>query len=183
MTILQRSGTDCPAWRELEVLAQRLSATGTRELFAQDPQRFGHCSHEAAGLVLDYSRQRVDARVLDAFGALADQLELRARIEAMFRGDPINSTEGRAVLHTALRRSGPTPLMVEGTDVNALVLAERERVLDFAEAVRQGRIRSTLQAHTAPKGQSNTTRQEMAQPAFPPQPLALEDGCVHDWPR
>src|SRR5664280_2720953 len=79
MTIVKRSGTDCPAWRELEALAQRLSATATVELFAQDPQRFGHFSHEAAGLALDYSRQRVDARVLGAFTALADQLELRAR--------------------------------------------------------------------------------------------------------
>jgi len=146
MTMVTRSGTDCPAWRELEGLAQRLSATSTRELFAQDPQRFGHFSREAAGMVLDYSRQRIDARVLEAFAALADQLGLRARIEAMFRGDAINSTEGRAVLHTALRRSGATPLMVEGTDVNALVMAERERVLGFAEDVRLGRIRSSSDA-------------------------------------
>jgi len=146
MTMVTRSGTDCAAWRELEGLAQRLSATSTRELFAQDPQRFAHCSCEAAGLVLDYSRQRIDARVLETFTALAEQLGLRARIEAMFRGDAINSTEGRAVLHTALRRSGATALMVEGTDVNALVMAERERVLGFAEDVRQGRIRSSSDA-------------------------------------
>jgi glucose-6-phosphate isomerase len=149
MRIVNRSGADCPAWRELEGLAPSLRTTATRELFAQDPQRFGHFSREAAGLLLDYSRQRVDARVLDAFAALADQLELRARIEAMFRGDPIHSTEGRAVLHTALRRSGQTALRVQGTDVNALVLAERERVLGFAEDVRQGRIRSSRDASYA----------------------------------
>jgi glucose-6-phosphate isomerase len=141
-----KSGTDCAAWRELEVLAQRLSATATRELFARDAQRFAHCSHEAAGLALDFSRQRIDAPVLDAFNSLADQLDLRARIEAMFRGDIINTTEGRAVLHTALRRSETTPLIVDGTDVNALVLAERERVLGFAEDVRQGRILSSSEA-------------------------------------
>src|SRR5665213_1310926 len=146
MTTPLRSGTDCAAWRALEVLAQRLSATATRERFARDPQRCGHFSHQAAGLVLDYSRQRIDAPVFDAFSALADQLDLRARIEAMFRGDAINSTEGRAVLHTALRRSETTPLMVDGTDLNALVLAERERVLGFAEDVRQGRIRSSSDA-------------------------------------
>ena len=146
MTAVQRSGTDCPVWQDLEGMAQRLSATATRELFARDPQRFGHFSHQAAGLVLDYSRQRIDAPVFDAFSALADQLDLRARIEAMFRGDAINSTEGRAVLHTALRRSETTPLMVDGTDVNALVLAERERMLGFAEDVRQGRIRSSSDA-------------------------------------
>jgi len=140
-----RSGTDCPAWRELGRLAQRLGATATRELFARDPQRFAHFSLEAAGLVFDYSRQRIDAAVLDALIGLAEQLNLRSRIEAMFSGQPINSTEGRAVLHTALRRSGQTPLMLDGTDVNALVQRERARVLGFAEDVRQGRIRSSAE--------------------------------------
>jgi glucose-6-phosphate isomerase len=140
-----RSATDCPAWCELEALSRRLGVTPTRELFARDPQRFARCSLAAAGLVLDYSRQRVDAGVIDGFIALADQLDLRARIEAMFNGEPINSTEGRAVLHTALRRSGQEPLWVGGSDVNALVQAERERVLKFAEDVRQGRILSSAE--------------------------------------
>jgi len=138
-----RSGTDCAAWRELETLAQTLSASSTRELFAQDPQRFEHCCIEAAGLALDYSRQRVDARVINCFAALADQLSLRSRIEAMFRGDAINSTENRAVLHTALRRSSETTLEVAGEDIGALVCSERERMLTFAEDVRQGIIRSS----------------------------------------
>ncbi len=143
MATLPHSATDCAAWRRLETLAATLGRTGMRELFAADPQRFGHCCVEAAGLALDFSRQRVNAAVLEAFTALAEELGLRERIEAMFRGDPINSTEGRAVLHTALRRFGTTPLMVAGTDVNALVQQGRERVLAFAEAVRGGRIRSS----------------------------------------
>jgi glucose-6-phosphate isomerase len=143
MSKVMRTGTDCPVWRDIEARARTLSATNTRALFAQDPQRFTHCTVEAAGLALDFSRQRIDAGVLEAFAVLADQLSLRERIEAMFRGDHINSTEDRAVLHTALRRSGATPLMVDGTDVNAQVMAERERVLKFAEDVRQGRIRSS----------------------------------------
>ena len=143
MSSALRCATDCDAWDELEAHSRRLAATATRELFARDPQRFAHCSLAAAGLVLDYSRQRVDASVIDALVALAAQLDLGARIEAMFRGHPINSTEGRAVLHTALRRSGATPLMVAGTDVNALVQAERERLLQFAEDVRCGRIVSS----------------------------------------
>ncbi len=138
-----RSGTDCAAWRELETLAQDLSAGSTRELFAQDPQRFEHCCLEAAGLALDFSRQRVDARVINCFAALADQLSLRSRIEAMFRGDAINSTENRAVLHTALRRSDQTSLEVAGEDIGALVRSERERMLTFAEDVRHGIIRSS----------------------------------------
>jgi glucose-6-phosphate isomerase len=138
-----RSGTDCAAWRELESLAGSLKAISTRELFAQDAQRFAHCCVEGAGVALDYSRQRVDARVVNGFVARADQLGLRSRIEAMFRGDPINSTEHRAVLHTALRRSGDTPLVVAGEDIGALVRSERERMLTFAEGVRSGSIRSS----------------------------------------
>ena len=143
MTHPLHSGTDCAAWRELETLARELTARPTRELFAQDGQRFEHCCIEAAGLVLDYSRQRVDASVVNSFAALADQLSLRARIEAMFRGDPINSSENRAVLHTALRRADDTALVVAGEDIGALVRAEREHMLGFAEDVRQGIIRSS----------------------------------------
>ena len=138
-----RSGTDCAAWRELATLAQDLSAVSTRELFERDPHRFQHCCIEAVALALDYSRQRVDARVIDCFAALADQLSLRSRIEAMFRGEPINSTEHRAVLHTALRRSGDTSLQVGGQDIGALVRSERERMLTFAEDLRSGIIRSS----------------------------------------
>src|SRR6202046_564904 len=138
-----RSGTDCAAWRELESLAGSLEAVSTRELFAQDAQRFEHCCVEAAGLALDYSRQRVDARIVNGFVALADQLGLRSRIEAMFRGDPINTTEHRAVLHTALRRSSDTALVVAGEDIGALVRSERERMLSFAEDIRSGIIRSS----------------------------------------
>ncbi len=138
-----RSGTDCAAWRELATLAQDLGASSTRALFAGDPQRFQHCCVEAAGLALDYSRQRVDARVVNGFAALADQLSLRSRIEAMFRGDAINTTENRAVLHTALRRSSEASLEVAGEEIGALVRSEREHMLTFAEDVRQGIIRSS----------------------------------------
>jgi glucose-6-phosphate isomerase len=143
MSETPHSATDCAAWTRLEALAASVGRLSVRELFAADPERFGHCSVEAAGLALDFSRQRVNSAVLDDFGALAEELKVRERIEAMFRGDPINSTEGRAVLHTALRRAGSTPLWVDGADVNALVMAECERVLAFAEAVRGGAIRSS----------------------------------------
>ena len=138
-----RSAADCAAWSELATLAARFGVGSTRELFAQDAQRFQHCCIEAAGLALDYSRQRVDASVVNCYAALADQLSLRSRIEAMFRGDPINSSEHRAVLHTALRRADDTALVVAGEDIGALVRAEREHMLGFAEDVRQGIIRSS----------------------------------------
>ncbi|HLK71503.1 MAG TPA: glucose-6-phosphate isomerase [Steroidobacteraceae bacterium] len=145
MSESQLCGTDCAIWPKLTELAQQMLATPTRELFARDSQRFEHCSAQGASLLLDYSRQRVSAEVIDALVTLANQLQLRARTEAMFTGEPINSTEGRAVLHTALRASGATPLRVGGEDINALVMRERERMLRFAEGVRSGSIRSSTQ--------------------------------------
>jgi glucose-6-phosphate isomerase len=119
-------------------------ARTARELFAADPQRFAHCSVQAMGLLFDYSRQRVTPELVAHFAVLAEQLRLRDRIDAMFRGDPINTTEGRAVLHTALRRpQSTTPLIVGGEDIDTLVGAERAHMLDFAEAVRSGRLRSS----------------------------------------
>jgi glucose-6-phosphate isomerase len=142
MTDSFSAGVDCPAWAQLTAAAPRMAPT--RALFAADANRFAHCSLHAAGLLFDFSRQRVDAPVLAAFVALADQLRVRERIAAMFRGDAINLTEGRAVLHTALRRVGaPSALMVGGVDVDALVRTERARMLDFAERVRGGKIRSS----------------------------------------
>jgi glucose-6-phosphate isomerase len=138
------SGPECPAWAELAAAATAAQARSTRELFAADDARFEHCSVQAAGLLFDYSRQRVTPGLMPAFARLADQLQLRERIAAMFRGDAINITEGRAVLHTALRRAtGAAPLVVGGVDIDALVRAERERMLGFAEAVRSGAVYSS----------------------------------------
>jgi glucose-6-phosphate isomerase len=136
------AGADCTAWQQLQSAAPAMHARPLRELFAADEERFAHCSVKACGLLFDYSRQRVDAGVLEGFSALADQLQLRARIAAQFRGERINITEDRSVLHTALRRAdGATPpLVVGGQDIDALVRSERRRVLDFAERVRSGAI-------------------------------------------
>jgi glucose-6-phosphate isomerase len=138
------TGPDCAAWAQLTAAAPIALACSTRELFAADRERFAHCSPQAAGLLFDYSRQRVTAEVITHLITLAEQLQLRNRIEAMFRGDPINSTEGRAALHTALRRPpSSAPLLVGAEDIDALVRAERARLLEFAEGVRGGTIRSS----------------------------------------
>lgn len=134
-----RAGPDCAAWGRLTSLARDLQRRSTASLFrgAAGGRRFEAFSVEAAGLLFDYSRQRVDARVVRALGALAQQLRLRQRIDAMFRGEAINVTEQRAVLHTALRRAaGKDPLTRE-------VLAERRRMLEFAEGVRRGALRGS----------------------------------------
>jgi glucose-6-phosphate isomerase len=105
-------------------------------LFEHDPQRFERCSAEAAGILLDWSRQRLDAAALAALADLAEAADLRGAIEAMFRGETINTTEGRAALHTALRQ--PAGAGIGGAAIEAEVLAERTRMLAFAESIRRG---------------------------------------------
>ncbi|MEO7774947.1 MAG: glucose-6-phosphate isomerase [Steroidobacteraceae bacterium] len=141
MTATQFSaGTDTPVWPQLETHARRLCALSLRALAAADASRFAGTSATTAGIVLDYSRQRLDGDVLRSLEALADATHLRERIAAMYRGDHINQTENRAVLHTALRRPRGASLLVGGRDLMAEVLAERERMLDFATAVREGKL-------------------------------------------
>jgi glucose-6-phosphate isomerase len=128
-------------WGALQAHAQRLAATPVRELFARDPERYQRCSRERAGLLMDFSRQRLDQSALDSLLELADAVALRARIDAMWRGEIINPTEGRAVLHVALRQ--PPGAGVGGADIEKQVLAERGRMLEFAEGVRGGTIRGS----------------------------------------
>ena len=136
------AGIDCQIWPHLQGAAT--APPVVRELFERDPERFAHCSAQAAGLLLDFSRQRVDSTLMESFAMLAEQLDLRTRTEAMFSGAPINRTEGRAVLHTALRRPATAgALIVEGSDLQPLILAERSHMLGFADAIRAGTIRSS----------------------------------------
>ena len=138
------SGPDCPAWSPLTAATAVARAHTTRALFAADPQRFEHCSMQACGLLFDYSRQRVSPELMGHFAELSEQLNLRERIAAMFRGDAINTTERRAVLHTALRRPESAPPLIVGSEnIDVLVRTERARMLGFAEAVREGRVKSS----------------------------------------
>ena len=109
-----------------------------RDLFAEDPQRFERYSNEAAGLFLDYSKNRLDGRTLELLVALAKERGVEARRDAMFAGERINNTEDRAVLHTALRAPRGKALTVDGQDVNADVHAVLDRVKTFTDAVRSG---------------------------------------------
>jgi glucose-6-phosphate isomerase len=129
-------GPRTPEWRRLEALAAARAARHVRDEFAGDPTRFETLSRGHEGFLLDFSRQRLDVEVLTALVALADAVNLRGAIEAMYRGDPINRTEGRAVLHVALRQ--PAGAAVGGAAIEREVLAERERMLAFASSVRAG---------------------------------------------
>ena len=131
------------SWRALQARATETRAVSLRALRDADPARGTRFSREAAGLYLDFSRQRVDDDGLRLLASLADAAGLRARIDAMWRGEPINLTEGRAVLHTALRVPGVSADGPGGEEIARQVLAERERMLSFAEAVRTGVVRGS----------------------------------------
>ncbi len=109
-----------------------------RDLFAADPQRFKNLSLEAAGLFLDYSKNRVDGRTLELLVELARARGVEERRTAMFAGEKINLTERRAVLHTALRAPADAALVVDGQDVTADVHAVLARVKAFSDSVRAG---------------------------------------------
>ena len=129
------------AWKIVEQEIQRPRGSHLRELFAVDPKRAKKFTASAAGWTLDYSKNRIDARLMKALVALAENSGLRAGIEAMFTGEHINATEDRAVLHTALRNFSGKPVFDKGRDVMPDVLEVRGRMADFANRVRTGEWR------------------------------------------
>lgn len=134
----QPSLTSTASFQELANHAATAKDWQMRDLFAEDPQRFERYSNEAAGLFLDYSKNRLDGRTLELLVALAKERGVEARRDAMFAGERINNTEDRAVLHTALRAPRGKALTVDGQDVNADVHAVLDRVKTFTDAVRSG---------------------------------------------
>lgn len=134
-------GPTTRVWPQLNAEAARLAALPVRELFERDPGRFERFSREAAGLLMDFSRQRLDETALASLLELADQTALRQRIDAMWRGEHINTTEDRAVLHVALRQ--PAGAAIGGAAIEKLVMDERTRMLAFAQGVRDGTIRGS----------------------------------------
>jgi glucose-6-phosphate isomerase len=130
--------TQSPAWRALLDHARSWSDRGLRDLFAQDAARAETYSAEAAGLFLDYSKQRIDPRTLELLMALVDQQQLQSWIARMFSGALINATERRAALHIALRAPREAQIFVEGVNVVPQVHAVLDRMSAFADAVRSG---------------------------------------------
>jgi len=126
------------AWRALQTHHATLRDVHLRTLFAEDPRRGERFALEAVGLYLDYSKHRITDETLRLLVALAEESGLRGRIDAMFRGDRINTTEGRAVLHVALRAPRERTLLLGGVDVVAKVHAVLDRMIAFAERMRSG---------------------------------------------
>ncbi len=126
------------AWKGLEAHAADMRRTHLRELFAEDPKRGERLTVEALGLYLDYSKNRITDETIELLLELAAESGLRARIDSMFAGEKINVTEGRAVLHVALRAPKGETIEVDGENVVPKVHDVLDRMADFAERVRSG---------------------------------------------
>ncbi len=127
-----------PAWKALEKHYQQVSELHLRKLFADDPKRGERLAVEKVGIYLDYSKNRVTDETLRLLVQLADESGLRERIDAMFRGDKINVTERRAVLHVALRAPRGATIMVDGKNVVPEVHAVLDKMAGFSDRVRGG---------------------------------------------
>ncbi len=130
--------TNRTAWRGLQTHYQQIREVHLRNLFADDPQRGERMTAEAAGIFLDYSKNRITDETLQFLIKLAEESGLRSRIDAMFRGDKINVTEKRAVLHVALRAPQGTSILVDGENVVPQVHAVLDQMADFSNRVRNG---------------------------------------------
>jgi glucose-6-phosphate isomerase len=127
-----------PSWEALTTHRDKIRDVHLRTLFAEDPQRGERLTAEATGIFLDYSKNRVTEETVQLLIRLAEECGLRDRIDAMLRGEKINVTEKRAVLHVALRAPRDAPIMVEGRNVVMDVHAVLDKMADFSDRVRRG---------------------------------------------
>jgi glucose-6-phosphate isomerase len=130
--------TSRPAWKALQTHHQKVRDLHLRELFARDPRRGERLTAEAVGIYLDYSKHRVTDETLTLLRQLAEESGLRQRIDAMFRGEKINVTENRAVLHVALRAPRGASIVVDGENVVPQVHAVLDKMTEFSNRVRSG---------------------------------------------
>ena len=126
------------AWKALQTHYEKVRKLHLRNLFAADPNRGERMTAEAEGVFLDYSKNRITDETVKLLVQLAEESGLRARIDAMFQGEKINTTEKRAVLHVALRAPKGTSILVEGEDVVPQVHAVLDKMAGFSDCVRSG---------------------------------------------
>lgn len=130
--------TELPEWRALQDLYDQTNSVHLRDLFEHDKERGTRYSLQVNSLYLDYSKQRITDQVLQGLFALARAKDVEDKRDAMFRGEKINTSEQRAVLHTALRDQSNEPILVDGVDVKPAIKEELEKMKLFASAVRNG---------------------------------------------
>ncbi|HEX4165892.1 MAG TPA: glucose-6-phosphate isomerase [Bryobacteraceae bacterium] len=135
---INRPLTERPAWKNLEAHWQEVRELHLRQLFAADPERGKRMTAEAAGIYLDYSKNRITDQTIELLLKLAEESGLRARLDAMFRGDKINSTENRAVLHIALRAPRGASIVVDGHNVVPDVHNVLDKMAAFSNRIRSG---------------------------------------------
>jgi len=133
--------TERPAWKALAAHYRSIRGLHLRQLFANDPGRGERFAAEAGGIYLDYSKNRITDETVGLLLQLAEECGLRRRIAAMFRGEQINVTEKRAVLHTALRAPKGERVVVDGVDVVPEVHAVLDRMVAFSDQIRSGEWR------------------------------------------
>jgi glucose-6-phosphate isomerase len=138
MTPAIQSLTGRPAWKALEAHFQKVRDLHLRQIFAEDQERGERFVVQGAGLYLDYSKNRITNETVSLLLQLADECGLRDKIDAMFRGDKINITENRAVLHVALRAPEGATITVDGQNVVPEVHAVLDKMAIFSERVRSG---------------------------------------------
>jgi glucose-6-phosphate isomerase len=174
--------TRLPQWQALQAERHALVAFHLRKAFAGDPQRYRRFARTFtsgdARLVADFSKHRIEARTLDLLLELAHARDLRARIDAMFAGERINTTEHRAVLHVALRDLSDRPVVVDGSDIKPAVAAVRDRFLDLAERVRNG----TWTGHTGARI-TDVVNLGIGGSDLGPQMVTVALAPYHDGPR
>jgi glucose-6-phosphate isomerase len=137
-TVVEQKLTDTAEWKALAAHQRKTRRVPMRKLFKQDPARAERMALEVGDLFVDYSKNRVTDETLQLLRALAEKANLREAIDALFRGDKINVTENRAVLHVALRNRSNRPIVVDGKDVMPEVNGVLERMRAFSRAVRAG---------------------------------------------
>ena len=138
MTARTEPLTERPVWKALRAHYDVVHNLHLRKLFADDPGRGEQMTAEAAGIYLDYSKNRITAETLRLLLDLAEASGLSARIDAMFRGEKINVSERRAVLHVALRAPRGASIQVDGENVVPAVHAVLDRMADFSNRIRGG---------------------------------------------
>ena len=130
--------TSLPSWKKLESHALDMKSQHMSQLFKQNPQRFAQFSIQLAPFLVDYSKNLICASTMEMLINLAKECDVEAWREKMFNGERINSTEERAVLHTALRNRSKKPIMLDGKDINIDVQLALDKMKAFSEKVRQG---------------------------------------------
>ncbi|MEH6579322.1 MAG: glucose-6-phosphate isomerase [Amphritea sp.] len=125
-------------WRALEQHATEMKSIHLKALFAQDPERFEHFSVEVQNILFDYSKNQINQKTLDKLIELAHAADVKGWRERMFNGEKINSTETRAVLHTALRNRTNTPVYVDGENIMKVINSELSRIRKFTHMIRDG---------------------------------------------